>query len=86
MDLHLSFQVLRLILAIVAAFLRLNLLADDDKPVRLRYRCTPLLRYRCTPWLISMLDKQVIQESFSHDVLPIVLIRKKDDDLKMCMN
>lgn len=38
------------------------------------------------PWLISMLDKQVIQESFSHDVLPIVLIRKKDDDLKMCMN
>lgn len=59
----------------------------DDKPVRQRYRRLPPSDYDAVKaHLRQLLDSQVIRESSSPYASPIVLVRKKDGSLRMCVD
>uniref|UniRef100_A0A8C7XG91 ribonuclease H n=1 Tax=Oryzias sinensis TaxID=183150 RepID=A0A8C7XG91_9TELE len=59
----------------------------DDKPVRQRYRRLPPSDYESVKaHLRQLLDSQVIRESSSPYASPIVLVRKKDGSLRMCVD
>ncbi|XP_078794575.1 uncharacterized protein LOC144988164 [Oryzias latipes] len=59
----------------------------DDKPVRQRYRQLPPSDYEAVKaHLRQLLDSQVIRESSSPYASPIVLVRKKDGSLRMCVD
>ena len=59
----------------------------DDAPVRQRYRRIPPSEYELVKDHISqLLSAQVIRESSSPYASPIVLVKKKDDSLRMCVD
>lgn len=59
----------------------------DDKPIRQRYRRLPPSDYEAVKaHLRQLLDSQVIRESSSPYASPIVLVRKKDGSLRMCVD
>ena len=59
----------------------------DDKPVRQRYRRLPPSDYDAVKThLRQLLDSQVIRESSSPYASPIVLVRKKNGSLRMCVD
>ncbi|XP_056118703.1 uncharacterized protein LOC130096084 [Rhinichthys klamathensis goyatoka] len=60
---------------------------SDDIPVRQRYRRIPPSEYDLVKTHISqLLDAQIIRESCSPYASPIVLVRKKDGSLRMCVD
>lgn len=59
----------------------------DDTPVRQRYRRIPPSEYEVVKTHISqLLDTQIIRESCSPYASPIVLVKKKDGSLRMCVD
>lgn len=59
----------------------------DDVPVRQRYRRIPPSEYEAVKAHINqLLESQVIRESSSPYASPIVLVRKKDGSLRMCVD
>lgn len=59
----------------------------DETPVRQRYRRIPPSEYELVKTHISqLLDTQVIRESCSPYASPVVLVRKKDGSLRMCVD
>ncbi|KAL7883342.1 hypothetical protein SRHO_G00010000 [Serrasalmus rhombeus] len=59
----------------------------DDVPVRQRYRRIPPSDYDAVKAHIrQLLDSQVIRESCSPYASPIVLVKKKDGSLRMCVD
>ena len=59
----------------------------DDAPVRQRYRRIPPSEYEVVKEHINqLLSSQVIRESSSPYASPIVLVRKKDGTLRMCVD
>nr|XP_046271732.1 uncharacterized protein LOC124073503 [Scatophagus argus] len=59
----------------------------DDVPVRQRYRRIPPSEYEAVKAHINqLLESQVIRESSSPYASPIVLVRKKDGGLRMCVD
>ncbi|XP_054872643.1 uncharacterized protein LOC129350363 [Amphiprion ocellaris] len=59
----------------------------DEVPVRQRYRRIPPSEYEVVKEHINqLLESQVIRESSSPYASPIVLLRKKDGSLRMCMD
>ncbi|KAI3361878.1 hypothetical protein L3Q82_002197 [Scortum barcoo] len=59
----------------------------DDVPVRQRYRRIPPSEYEVAKEHISqLLSSQVIRESSSPYASPIVLVRKKDNSIRMCVD
>lgn len=59
----------------------------DDVPVRQRYRRIPPSEYEVVKEHINqLLEAQVIQESSSPYASPIVLVKKKDGSLRMCVD
>ncbi|XP_039660752.1 uncharacterized protein LOC120561648 [Perca fluviatilis] len=59
----------------------------DDIPVRQRYRRIPPSDYEVVKEHINqLLSSQVIRESSSPYASPIVLVRKKDGSLRMCVD
>lgn len=59
----------------------------DDTPLRQRYRRIPPSDYEAVKTHIrQLLDNQVIRESSSPYASPIVLVRKKDGSLRMCVD
>lgn len=59
----------------------------DDTPVRQRYRRIPPSEYELVKTHISqLLEAQVIRESCSPYASPVVLVRKKDGSLRMCVD
>ncbi|XP_059360625.1 uncharacterized protein LOC132098573 [Carassius carassius] len=59
----------------------------DDVPVRQRYRRIPPSEYEVVKTHISqLLNSQVIRESCSPYASPVVLVRKKDGSLRMCVD
>ena len=59
----------------------------DDAPVRQRYRRIPPSEYEAVKEPINqLLSTQVIRESSSPYASPIVLVRKKDGSLRMCVD
>lgn len=59
----------------------------DDRPVRQRFRRIPPSDYEAVKAHIrQLLDSQVIQESCSPFASPIVLVKKKDGSLRMCVD
>ena len=59
----------------------------DDVPVRQRYRRIPPSEYEAVKAHINqLLESQVIRESCSPYASPIVLVRKKDGSLRMCVD
>lgn len=59
----------------------------DDVPVRQRYRRIPPSEYKAVKAHINqLLESQVIRESSSPYASPIVLVRKKDGSLRMCVD
>lgn len=59
----------------------------DDVPVRQRYRRLPPSEYDVVKTHINqLLDAQVIRESCSPYASPIVLVKKKDGSLRMCVD
>ncbi|XP_049332461.1 retrovirus-related Pol polyprotein from transposon opus [Astyanax mexicanus] len=59
----------------------------DDVPVRQRYRRIPPSDYDAVKAHIhQLLENQVIQESCSPYASPIVLVKKKDGTLRMCVD
>lgn len=59
----------------------------DDIPVRQHYRRIPPSDYEVVKEHINqLLSSQVIQESSSPYASPIVLVRKKDGSLRMCVD
>ncbi|XP_073710120.1 retrovirus-related Pol polyprotein from transposon 412 [Misgurnus anguillicaudatus] len=59
----------------------------DDAPVRQRYRRIPPSEYEVVKAHINtLLEAQVIRESSSPYASPIVLARKKDGSLRMCVD
>ncbi|XP_046719991.1 uncharacterized protein LOC124395501 [Silurus meridionalis] len=59
----------------------------DETPVRQRYRRIPPSEYELVKMHISqLLDTQVIRESCSPYASPVVLVRKKDGSLRMCVD
>lgn len=59
----------------------------DDTPVRQRYRRIPPSDYEVVKTHINqLLETQVIRESSSPYASPIVLVKKKDGSLRMCVD
>ncbi|XP_068607149.1 uncharacterized protein [Brachionichthys hirsutus] len=59
----------------------------DDVPVRQRYRRIPPSEYEAVKAHINqLLESQVIRESSSPYASPIVLVRKKDGSLRLCVD
>ena len=59
----------------------------DDTPVRQRYRRIPPSEYEAVKSHIhQLLDTQVIRESSSPYASPIVLVKKKDGSLRLCVD
>lgn len=59
----------------------------DETPVRQRYRRIPPSEYELVKTHISqLLDSQVIRESCSPYASPVVLVKKKDGSLRMCVD
>ncbi len=59
----------------------------DDTPVRQRYRRLPPSEYEVVRAHINqLLETQVIRESCSSYASPIVLVKKKDGSLRMCVD
>lgn len=59
----------------------------DDVPVRQRYRRIPPSEYEVVKTHINqLLESQVIRESSSPYASPIVLVRKKDGGLRLCVD
>ena len=59
----------------------------DDVPVRQRYRRIPPSEYDAVKTHINqLLESQVIRESSSPYASPIVLVRKKDGGLRLCVD
>ncbi len=59
----------------------------DDTPVRQRYRRLPPSEYEVVRAHINqLLETQVIRESCSPYASPIVLVKKKDGSLRMCVD
>ena len=59
----------------------------DDVPVRQRHRRVPPSEYEAVKAHINqLLEDQVIRESSSPYASPIVLVRKKDGSLRMCVD
>ncbi len=59
----------------------------DDTPVRQRYRRIPPSEYEVVRAHINqLLDAQVVRESCSPYASPIVLVKKKDGSLRMCVD
>lgn len=59
----------------------------DDVPVRQRHRRVPPSEYEVVRAHINqLLDSQVIRESSSPYASPIVLVKKKDGSLRMCVD
>lgn len=59
----------------------------DDRPIRQRFRRIPPSDYEAVRAHIrQLLDSQVIQESCSPFASPIVLVKKKDGSLRMCVD
>ncbi|KAK7918908.1 hypothetical protein WMY93_010192 [Mugilogobius chulae] len=59
----------------------------DDVPIRQRYRRIPPSEYEAVKAHINqLLDAQVIRESSSPYASPIVLVRKKDGSLRLCVD
>lgn len=59
----------------------------DDVPIRQRYRRIPPSDYdEVKAHIRKLLDSQVIQESCSPYASPIVLVRKKDGTLRLCVD
>lgn len=59
----------------------------DDAPVRQRYRRIPPSEYELVKTHINqLLDAQIIRESCSPYASPIVLVKKKDGSLRMCVD
>nr|XP_055035571.1 uncharacterized protein LOC129423357 [Misgurnus anguillicaudatus] len=59
----------------------------DDTPVRQRYRRIPPSQFEAAKAHIrQLLDSQVIRESCSPYASPIVLVKKKDGSLRMCVD
>ncbi len=59
----------------------------DDVPVRQRYRRIPPSEYEVVKAHINqLLEAQVIRESCSPYASPIVLVKKKDGSLRMCVD
>ena len=59
----------------------------DDVPVRQRYRRIPPSEYEAVKAHINqLLEAQVIRESGSPYASPIVLVRKKDGSLRLCVD
>ncbi|KAK7898384.1 hypothetical protein WMY93_019237 [Mugilogobius chulae] len=59
----------------------------DDVPIRQRYRRIPPSEYEAVKAHINqLLDAQVIRESSSPYASPIVLVRKKDGGLRLCVD
>ncbi|KAL2098386.1 hypothetical protein ACEWY4_007593 [Coilia grayii] len=59
----------------------------DDVPVRQRYRRIPPSEYEMAKAHINQLmEAQIIKESCSPYASPIVLVRKKDGSLRMCVD
>ena len=69
-----------------------NLISHDipllnDVPVRQRYRRIPPSEYEAVKTHINqLLESQVIRESSSPYASPIVLVRKKDGGLRLCVD
>lgn len=59
----------------------------DDTPVKQRYRRIPPSEYEVVKEHINqLLSSQVIRESSSPYASPIVLVRKKDGSMRMCVD
>lgn len=59
----------------------------DDVPVRQRHRCIPPSEYEVAKAHIrQLLDAQVIRESSSPFASPIVLVKKRDGSLRLCVD
>ena len=58
----------------------------DDVPVRLRYRRIPPSVWVAKAHIHQLLDVQVIRENRSPFAFPIVLVKKKDGSLRLCVD
>ncbi|KAL7870950.1 hypothetical protein SRHO_G00084470 [Serrasalmus rhombeus] len=58
----------------------------DDVPVRQRYRRIPPSEYELKAHIDQLLEARVVRESSSPYASPIVLVKKKDGSLRMCVD